>query len=156
MPIYSVTRKSDGAEVYRYDAAGVIEGTYPLAEHHHTELTLEGEPTGYTGSWLITKRSFWNRLPVYNELAMRAVIRGGVAGSEVLGASLARLAARIESSPYVDLQLGETVDGLWWLASTQVPATVLVDGQAMPLRLTVEQAEAVLTTPPTDSEVWRG
>jgi hypothetical protein len=154
MPVYSVTRKSDGIEVHRYAAASVIEGAYTLVDFDHGELNEAGEPTVYSGPWTITKRSFWNRFPVNNEIALRAVINSGAPA--ILAASLQRLQVRVDASPYVDLRLPETMDGVMWLGSDGVPATAQVDGVPLPLRLTTQQVDAILNTEPTETEVWRG
>jgi hypothetical protein len=98
----------------------------------------------------ITRRAFWNRFPDANETALRAVILG--ASPVVLAGALARLQARVDSSPYVDLDLPETQGGIAWLASADVPETVTLDGQVLPLRLTAQQAAAILDAPVPDSE----
>lgn len=157
MPTYRVIRQSDGRTVYAYTAdAPVNFAEYPFSTHAHVEEVairsdgaVEADPT-----WLITKRSFWNRLPPNNEVALRAIINSG--SPALLAASLQRLQARVDASPFVDLKLAETIGGVQWLASTEVPATVSVDGVTLPLRLTAEQADAILNTVPSASEVWSG
>lgn len=100
----------------------------------------------------ITKRSFWNRFPQYNEIAMRAVM---LSGTPVLfAASLERLKARVDSSPFVDLNLQETIDGVLWLTTVNVPEYVDLSGTLLPVRLTQEQANAILNDPISDEEAW--
>lgn len=101
----------------------------------------------------LTKRSFWNRFPTSNEIAMRAVILTG--SPALLAASLQRLQARVDASPYVDLDLPETQQGVNWLASVQVPATVTIDGTTLPLRLTADEAAAVLNGAILPTEVFK-
>lgn len=95
----------------------------------------------------ITKRAFWSRFPATKETVMRAVRLGAPAGALMLVGALDRLNSRVESSPYVDLDDPETTGGLQWLASVQCPETVALDGQALPLRLTAAERDAVLLAP---------
>lgn len=154
MPTYRVIRKSDQVEVSHYAAASAIETErWPLDVYDHVELVEDG-PQPYTGSWHITKRSFWNRLPAPNEIALRAVINSN--SPALLAASLERLKARVDGSPFVDLRLLELVGGVQYLMSDQIPVTVTIDGVPLPLRLTAEEGAAILDTPPTDEELFRG
>lgn len=100
----------------------------------------------------ITKRGFWDRFPIAKEVAMRAVILAG--SPAVLAASLQRLQVRVDASPYVDLSLQETQDGVSWLASAGVPEIVTIDGSPMPLRLTSEEAASILSADISDKERW--
>lgn len=146
MNIYSVVRKADGVNEFTYpsDVPLPLLG-YGMDTHTHTVI---GETSG---DWKITKRAFWNRLPAYNETAMRAVI---ITGSPVLlAASLRRLEARIEDSPHVDLRLQETIEGLYGLASAATPQYVTIEGQTLPLRITVPQFLSVVNTIPQDKEL---
>lgn len=157
MPTYAVIRKSDQVEVYRYSADVPIEWTgFEFTTHDHVAQAEPEEPVepGYTGSWVITKRSFWDRLPGPNETAIRAVVNSGTPA--LLAAELQKLQARVTDSPYVDLKFQKTIDGVNLLASFAVPATVTFDGVTLPLRLTPEQAQAVLMTPPSAGELWHG
>lgn len=103
--------------------------------------------------WKITKRAFWNRFPDANETAMRAVIAQG--SPALLAGHLLRLQVRVESSPFVDLELAETIAGIGLLASDAVPETVTIDGVTLPFRLTAEQADTILRSPPREDEVFK-
>lgn len=61
MPVYIVTRKSDGAEVTRYAAAAVTESVHPLAEFDHAELVEDATPATPTVTRL-TKLQFIDRM----------------------------------------------------------------------------------------------
>lgn len=98
----------------------------------------------------LTKRAFWNRFPVNNEIAMRAVMKSGA--PMILAASLERLQTRVEASPFVDLALAEARTGVEWLGSAAVPVTVTFDGVTLPLRLTAGEVAAVLDGAIVDSE----
>jgi hypothetical protein len=160
MPIYAVIRKTDQAEVYRYEASQPVEWQgFEFATHDHNEQPAE-EPEAppvvvdRPEDWWVTKRSFWNRFPMNNEIAMRAVMNGN--SPALLAAGLQRLRARVDGSPHVDLKLQETREGVLWLGSTSVPTTATIDGVALPLRLTAPQVTAVLDVKPNQIEVFRG
>lgn len=101
----------------------------------------------------LTKRSFWNRFPQVNEVAMRAIMAQG--SPALLAGQFASLNTRVESSPYVDVALQQTIDGVMLLASPAIPTTVDIDGQTLPLRLTAEQVAAILASPVGD-EIYQG
>ena len=61
MPVYIVTRKSDGAEVTRYAAATVTEGAHPLGAFDHAELAEEAVPLAPSVTRL-TKLQFIDRM----------------------------------------------------------------------------------------------
>lgn len=61
MPVYIVTRKSDGAEVYRYAAAQVVEGGHPLDRFDHTEAIEDAIPATPAVTRL-TKLQFIDRM----------------------------------------------------------------------------------------------
>lgn len=105
-------------------------------------------------SRVITKRSFWNRFPAEKEVAMRAVMMQGTPA--LLAGSLERLKARVESSPFVDLDLEETQLGIMWLMSQQVPEFVTIDGISVPIRLTPEEGDVVLNSPIQNHEAYKG
>lgn len=93
----------------------------------------------------LTKRSFWNRFPIPNERAMRAIIASG--SPALLAGTFAQLQARVDASPWVDVALKQTQDAINELASLAVPLNVTIDGVTLPLRLTPEQAAAILAAP---------
>lgn len=120
-------------------------------------VMLAADPTpDVPASRHITKRAFWGRFPAAKETVMRAVRLGAPAGALMLVGALDRLNSRVESSPFVNLDDPETVGGLAWLSSAQCPATVTLDGQAYPLRLTDAERDAVLLGPIQPGEAYRG
>ena len=151
---FRVVRKSDGKEVYRYQNGVAIEfGGFEFATHDHVEADEEVIVPPSTNTYL-TKRSFWGRFPAAKERAFRAVM---LAGSPILlAAGLDQLRARVSDSPYVHLQLAETVQGVNWLASTMVPETVTIEGSELPFRLTQEEAESILNPVARDDEMYKG
>ena len=58
---FIVTRKSDGAEVIRYSAGGVVEGEWPLADFDHTEF-FPDTPTPVQVQTRLSKQEFFDRL----------------------------------------------------------------------------------------------
>lgn len=103
------------------------------------------EPPTQRPETRLTKRSFWNRFPVANERAMRAVIASGTPA--LLAGTFAQLQSRVDSSPWVDVALEETIQGIRDLVAVAVPATITIDGQVLPLRLSSDQAAAILARP---------
>lgn len=99
----------------------------------------------------ITKRSFWNRFPGPNEQAMRAIIAQG--SPALLAGVFAQLQSRVDSSPWVDVSLAQTVEAVASLANLSVPASITIDGVTLPLRLTAEQVAGILA-PPTADEAY--
>lgn len=109
-----------------------------------TILSVTEQPV----STKVTKRSFWNRFPIPNERAMRAIMAQG--SPALLAGTFAQLQSRVDASPYVDVALKQTIDGVGELASVNVPETVTIDGMTLPLRLTAAQAAAILALPQGD------
>lgn len=104
----------------------------------------------------LTKRSFWNRFPQTNLVAMQAILRSG--SPALLAGQLGAMQLLVSDSPFVDVKLQQTIDsisGVSGLTSVSFPATVTIDGQVLPLRLTTEQASVILAMP-VDSEVYNG
>jgi hypothetical protein len=157
MTVYAAINKGTLAEVYRYTADAPVEWQgMEFATHDHIEVAepVPVEVPINPADWHMTRRNFWNRFPANNEIAMRAVMNGN--SPALLAAGLQRLRSRVDASPYVDLKLQETRDGVAWLASEAVPATVTIDGVMLPFRLTAAQATAILDVQPTEQEVYRG
>jgi hypothetical protein len=160
MTIYIVTNKQTGAEVYRYANDAPVEWSgMEFATHDHTavvEINPDGsiEESATPVEMRVTKRSFWNRFPPVKETVMRAIMAQG--SPALLVGGLQRLQVRVDSSPFVDLALMETRDGVSWLASAMVPLTIVIDGQTLPLRLTADEVAVILDTVPSEQEVYRG
>lgn len=158
MSVYRVVNKRSGQTVYAYSAEAAVEfAEYPEAEFAHVQevaVRPDGTIAPLDPAQLITKRAFWNRIPQANEVAMRGVLLSGTPA--LLAAGLERLRARVDASPYVDLALPETAQGIQWLASSGVPETVTLDGVTLPMRLTQQQAADILGAAVDQSERWQG
>ena len=71
MADYIVTRKSDGAEVYRYQADAPVEWCgMEFAAHDHTEQAEQ--PTAPSGPRTMTKLGYLRRFTVEERVAIRA------------------------------------------------------------------------------------
>ncbi len=101
----------------------------------------------------LTKRNFWNRFPSTKERTMRAVMASG--SPALLAGSLMQLDKRVSESPFVDVTLAQTIEGVNGLAHVSVPETLTIDGQTVPLRLTAEEVAAILALP-TAEEAYTG
>lgn len=155
MKNWIVTRIADGAVVYRYQADAAIEWQgMEFSTHAHAEELPELPPALVGVARRITRRSFWNRFPPAKERTMQAVMMAG--SPLLLAAELRRQEKRVSDSPFVDLDLKETRDGVLMLASIAVPEAVTLDGVAHPLRLTAAEAAAVVDGPISEVEVYRG
>jgi hypothetical protein len=79
MPVYSVQRKTDGAEVWRYQAAAPTENlsneypTWPFALYYHVEYVETPTPTTvYGGRRVLTHLEFLSLLSADERVAIRA------------------------------------------------------------------------------------
>lgn len=144
---------SDGAVINvivadaEFMAAAYTPGTY---------RAVVVEPTVQQASRRLTRRAFWNRFPPAKEAVLRAVRLGAPAGALMLVGMLDRLNSRVDASPYVNLDDDQAIDGVRWLASDQAPDFVTLDGQRYALRLTHEEADAILLPDPVGAEVYGG
>lgn len=100
----------------------------------------------------LTKRSFWNRFPIPNERAMRAIIAQG--SPALLAGTFAQLQTRVDSSPWVDVALPQTRAAIAEVASLSIPVTITIDGVTLPLRLTEAEAATILAMP-NESEAYK-
>lgn len=149
MPTYIVTRKSDGAEVYRYQADEPIEWTgWEFATHDHTlfvEAPIEqGLPPE---AWHITKLAFRNRFTPAEKTALELAALHNAAlavnhPSNLLAAGLRASMADQRDALHIDLQRADTRAGVQALES----ASLLAAGRAA----------VILDTLPTDEELFRG
>lgn len=135
MPEYIVTRKTDGAEIYRYNADAPIEWSgMEFADHDHIEATpvvAEPAPQADPTRWRIYVGSFFDRF--------------GAAKLAILSDPDPVVQAVIKDASvrsYIDL-LGRHDELL------QVIGLLNAKGHAV-------NAAAVLDLEPTDDEVWRG
>ena len=101
----------------------------------------------------LTKRAFWSRFPQENLIAMQAILRSG--NPALLAGLLGANQLMVSDSPFVDTALQQTINGVNMLASAAFPATITIDGTTLPLRLTAEQAAALLA-PPVGDEGFAG
>ena len=135
MPEYIVTRKSDGAEIYRYNADAPIEWSgMAFAEHDHVEaapVVAENPPAVDPTRWRIYVGSFFDRF--------------GAAKLAILSDPDPVVQAVIKDASvrsYIDL-LGRRDELL------QVIGLLNSKGHAV-------DATAVLDVEPNNEEVWRG
>jgi hypothetical protein len=96
-------------------------------------------------STLCTKRAFWSRFPTTKLVCMQAILRSGQ--PPLLAGQLSTLQLLVSDSPFVDVTLDQTTEGIASLASTAYPETVSIDGTVLPLRLTAEEAANILNLP---------
>lgn len=76
MTIYAVSRKSDGQEVYRYEADAPIEwGGMEFADHDHAEVIEVSEPVAPTPGRVMTKLEFLRRFTGAERIALRTVAK---------------------------------------------------------------------------------
>lgn len=144
MPVYIVTRKSDGAEVTRYAAAAVSEGAHPLADFDHTEL-VEGAAPAYAGPWRITRLAFRNRFTTTEKATMEIAGLDNAAAPMLQrqqAAVLRAYMADVAASTFVDLQRPDTRSGVQQLEAIGLIAA--------------GRATQILDTQPTDLEVFNG
>lgn len=135
MPEYIVTRKTDGAEIYRYNADAPIEWSgMAFADHDHIEaapVVAEPAPKADPTRWRIYVGSFFDRF--------------GTAKLAILSDPDPVVQAVIKDASvrnYIDL-LGRRDELL------QVIGLLNLKGHAV-------DATEVLDVEPTEDEVWRG
>lgn len=129
---------------------------YDAATGIFTDPIPPAEPVAALAARHITRRAFWNRFPASKEAVLRAVRLGAPAGALMLVGMLDRLNSRVDASPYVNLDDEQAIEGVRWLASDQAPDFVPLDGQRYALRLTNEEADAILLPDPVGAEVYGG
>lgn len=145
MPTYIVTRKSDGAEVYRYEADAPVEwADWPFATHDHAEdVPVQVQPDVPAERWHLYPGPFKDRLGV-DGLAIAASTHPiCVAAREMLVGRL-----------YIDLKNPKTEALLDMLIAAQQPAPSPYFPGSGPM--TAEKKAAILGTLASDAEVYRG
>lgn len=147
MPVYSVTRKSDGVEVYRYSADSPVEWSgFEFSTHDHTEVQAQpdvSEP--YGGPWTITKLAFRNRFTQTEKVTIEIAALDDPAApmqQRQLAAMLRANQLDVASAQFIDLQRPDTRAGVQALEQYGLIAA--------------GRAAEILDTEPTETEVWRG
>lgn len=142
MPVFIVTRKSDGAEVYRYSADAPVEWVgFEFAAHDHTALPdvpPAPQPEYPPERWHITKLAFRSRFTPTE----RATITYAARQNTAAGASVQSYLDDVQAATYIDLTRADTRAGVQGLET----ATLLAAGRAA----------VILDTLPTDEELYRG
>lgn len=102
--IYIVNRRSDGREVHRYAAAGVVEGDYPIDKYTHT-LTDVSLPPASSGERNISGVQYLRRFTQDERIAIREAAKQ----SAILDDYLKLLDATIAQGGLVNLNDPDTV-----------------------------------------------
>jgi hypothetical protein len=147
MTTYVVTRKSDGEEVYRYDADAPIEWSgWEFATHEHNPLAEPPEPEPdpvVPAEWRMHVGPFKDRLGM-DGLAIAASTH------PVCVAAREMLAGRL----YIDLLGPKAAALLDMLIATGQPAANPYFQGSGPM--TAEKKALILGTKPTTEELYRG
>ena len=148
MPEYVVTRKSDGAEVYRYSHTEPLDlHEFPFNTHDHViappappvEVPLPPKP------WHITKLAFRRRYTEAEKVGIELAALDNIAAPMATRQASAALRAYmkdLETATFIDLDRPDTRAGVQQL-------------EAMGL-IAQGRAAQILDTPPTETEVWNG
>lgn len=147
MPTYVITRKSDGAEVYRYEAAAPVEWVgFEFAAHDHTALPdvpPAPQPEYPPERWRLYPGPFKDRLGMDGLAIAASTHPVCVAAREMLVGRL-----------YIDLKNPKTEALLDMLIAAQQPAPSPYFPGSGPM--TAEKKAAILGAPASDAEVFRG
>jgi len=147
MTEYKITRKSDGKEVYRYQAdSQVIWDSWPVSDYDYTIVPPETPQTiPYNGPWKITKLAFRNRFTSNEKIAIEiAGLDNPQASMQARGlaASLRASQADLTVATFIDLKRPDTRAGVQQLEAFGLLGT----GRAL----------IILDTPPTEDELYHG
>lgn len=146
MPIYIVTRKSDGAEVYRYAADAPVEwADWPFATHDHTEDVPAPPDPVVTGPRHITKLAFRQRFTQAEKVAIEIAaldIPTATMQARAQAAALRASQADVLAATFIDLDRADTRAGVVALEQ----AGILAAGRAL----------EILDAPIQAHEVWNG
>lgn len=146
MATYIVTRKSDGAEVYRYGADAPIEWVgFEFSDHDHTEAVEAPAPTepDDPAEWWIYPGPFKDRLGVDGMAIAASTHPICVAAREMLAGRL-----------YIDLKGAKAAALLDMLIATGQPAASVYFPGSGPM--TAEKKAVILGVKPTPEELYRG
>ena len=144
MPIYIVINKETNAEVSRYSAMGVVEGSWPLSAHDHIEY-VEPVVVAPVPEKRITRLALRSRFTSAEKVALEiASLDNPAATMQERGgaAALRAYMADVASATFIDLNRPDTRAGIQQLE---------VFGLLAPGRALV-----ILDTEPTADEVFNG
>ncbi len=146
MSLYIVTRKSDGIEVFRYDAPEPIDWPeFPMAEHNHELFLPAAPPPVPQGVRHVTKLAFRRRFTREEKAAIElaAVDDPSAPLPQRLAAAAVRADLADQSQAiYIDLKRPDTRAGVQALESVGLIAA--------------GRAAQILDAEPTEIEVYRG
>lgn len=119
MPSYIVTRKSNGAEVYRYEAPAPIEWVgMEFTTHNHSEAVAGGAPSApiaiYGGRRILSKLEFVELFTSAERVAIRAARGQSSALDDYL--------YMLEMAEEVNLDSPNVIGGLAMLEQAQILA----------------------------------
>lgn len=141
MPTYRVTRKADGAEVYRYQAEAPVEWAgMEFATHDHTlveEPAPPAEPELPPQAWHITKLAFRSRFTAVERATITYAARQNTPESAAVQSYL----DDVQAAAYIDLQRQDTRAGVQGLEG----AGLIAAGRAA----------QILDAVPTEQERYR-
>jgi hypothetical protein len=147
MYTYSVIRKADQAQVYRYANTEPVE--WPGMEFATHDHVAQAEPVEAPPPPLppvrITKLAFRNRFTQAEKVAIEIAALDNPAASMQVRAQSAALRSSqldVQAAQFIDLTRADTRAGVQMLET----AGLLAAGRAA----------VILDTPPTETEVWNG
>ncbi len=151
MTTYRVTRKSDGAEVYRYTNDEPLDlDLFPFATHDHTEEVAPPEPEPVLQVVRITKLAFRNRFTQTEKVTIEMASADNPAATlqqRQLAASLRATLADQRDASHIDISQA-TASGL----QTRAGVHAL---EALGL-IAAGRAAVILDTAPAAHEVFNG
>jgi hypothetical protein len=142
MRTYRVTRRADGAEVYRYQAEAPVEWSgMEFATHDHALVDEPAPPAAPElppSAWHISKLAFRSRFTAAERTALTLASRQAT----VQGASVQTYLDDVQAAQFIDLKRPDTRAGVQGLEA----AGLLAAGRAA----------VILDTVPNDVERFRG
>jgi hypothetical protein len=149
MPLYSVIRKSDQVEVYRYSADEPIEWDgFEFSEFDHVVVTLPVEvppPSPPPQPRLITRRAFRNRFTQAEKIAIEIAsldVPTADMQQRAMAAALRASQQDVAVAQYIDLDLIDTRAGVQSLEDAGL--------------LEAGRAAVILDGPISEEEAYRG
>lgn len=146
MPIFNVMRKSDGAQVYSYQADTPIEWTgYEFATHDHVPVAEPLADPVTPVPVKITCLAFRNRFTQAEKVAIEIAsldIPAAAMPQRAMAAALRASQKDVDAAEYIDLSRADTRAGVLTLEQ----AGLIAAGRAL----------EILDTAPTVTEVFHG